>query len=62
MRENINRFTLRTGNVLLKKLHFIAQYEGRSANKELEQMIKKRIAEFEKTNGEIEINSETKSS
>jgi hypothetical protein len=56
--DNIQRFTLRTSNILLKKLHFIAQYEGRTANKELEQMIKKRITEFEKTHGEIEINNE----
>ena len=47
---------------MLEKLHFIAQYEGRTANKELEQMIKKRIAKFEKENGKIEITNMTESS
>ena len=40
---------------LLDKLGYIAEYEGRTKNRELEQMIKKRIADFEKTNGKIEI-------
>ena len=34
-------------------LRYIAEYEGRTKNKELEQMIKKRIAEFEKEHGKI---------
>ena len=58
MNDNIQRFTLRTTGALLKKLHYIAQYEGRTANKELEQLIKKRICDFEKTNGEIPIGNQ----
>jgi len=38
---------------VLDKLGYIAAYEGRTKNKEIEQLIKKRIAEFEQTHGEI---------
>ena len=43
---------------MLDKFGYIADYEGRTKNKELIQMIKKRIAEFEEKNGEIELGSE----
>ena len=36
------------------KFRYIAESEGRSANKEIEQYLKKRVAEFEKENGKIE--------
>ena len=35
------------------KLFYIAEYEGRTKNKEIEQLVKKRIAEFEEIHGEI---------
>ena len=38
---------------LLDKLGYIAEYEGRTKNKELEQMIKKRIRDFEAQHGSI---------
>jgi hypothetical protein len=37
----------------MDKLKYIAEYNGRSANKEIEQLILKHIAEWEKTNGTI---------
>ena len=37
----------------LDKIGYIAEYEGRTKNKEIEQLIKKRIAEFEEKNGPI---------
>lgn len=49
-------FTLRVNLRLFYKLKYIAEAEGRSANKEIEQLIKKYIAEFEKENGEIVLN------
>ena len=55
MSELLARFTLRVDKILLEKLGYIAKYEGRTKNKELEQMIKKRIADFEKANDKIEI-------
>lgn len=53
MKDNLSRYTLRLEPSLLAKLAIIADYEGRSKNKEIEQLIKKRIAEFEQINGEI---------
>lgn len=53
MSENLTRYTLRISRALLDKFGYIAEYEGRTKNKELEQMIKKRIAEFEKEHGKI---------
>lgn len=53
MKDNLPRYTLRISQRLLNKLDYIAEYEGRSKNKELEQLIKKRIAEFEKEHGSI---------
>ena len=55
MDNNLSRYTLRISKQLLDKLGYIAEYEGRTKNKELEQMIKKRILDFEKENGKIEI-------
>ena len=56
MKDNLSRYTLRVSQLLLDKLAYIAEYEGRTKNKEIEQLIKKRIAEFEETHGEIELN------
>ena len=53
MKENLSRYTLRINTNLLNKLGYIAEYEGRTKNKELEQMIKKRIVEFESEHGKI---------
>lgn len=53
MKDNLPRYTLRISQLLLDKLAYIAEYEGRTKNKEIEQLIKKRIAEFEETHGNI---------
>lgn len=55
MRDNLSRYTLRIEPELLAKFGYIAEYEGRTKNRELEQMIKKRIRDFEKEHGEIEL-------
>lgn len=47
------RFTLRIPKEILDKFGYIAEYEGRTKNKELEQMIKARITAFEKEQGKI---------
>lgn len=52
-KDNLPRFTMRIPQFLLDRLHYVARYEGRTANKQLEQMVKQLIAEFEKQNGEI---------
>ena len=53
MKDNKSRFTLRVEPELLEKLAYVAEYEGRTKNRELEQLIKKRIREFEAEHGEI---------
>ena len=53
MKYKLSKFTLRIDSQLLKKLHFVAEYNARSANKEVERLIRKHIAEFEKEHGEI---------
>ena len=40
MKDNLSRYTLRIDQALLDKLGYIAEYEGRTKNRELEQMIK----------------------
>ena len=55
MEDKLLRYTLRVDRVLFKKFRYIAESEGRSANKEIEQFLKKRVAQFESENGKIEI-------
>ncbi len=47
------KFTVRAEEDLLRKFGYIAKYNARSANRELEFLMKKRIAEFEKMHGKI---------
>ena len=54
MRDDKSRYTLRVAPELLDKLGYIAEYEGRTKNRELEQMIKRRIADFEAEHGAIQ--------
>ena len=55
MIDSLSRYTLRVEKELLEKFGYIAEYEGRTKNKELEQMIKKRIRDFEAEHGKIEL-------
>ena len=55
MKDSLPRYTLRIPQELLDKLAYIAAYEGRTKNKELEQLVKKRIAEFETVHGTIDV-------
>lgn len=55
MNDHLPRYTLRVAEELLDKLGYIAEYEGRTKNRELEQMILKRIREFEKEHGPINL-------
>ena len=54
MNEDLARYTLRVERLLLEKLAYVAAYEGRTKNKEIEQLIKRRIKEFEAEHGEID--------
>jgi len=55
MMDSKSRFTLRVDPELLEKLGYVAEYEGRTKNRELEQLIKRRIREFEAEHGEIPV-------
>ena len=41
------RCTIRVSRVLFAKFRYVAYYDGRSANKEIEHLMKKRAAEYE---------------
>ncbi len=56
--DNILRYTLRVNRHLFKKFRYVAEYGGRSANREIEQLMKFKVAEFEKENGKIELPDE----
>lgn len=53
MRSDLSKFTLRTDAELLKKFRFVANYNARSANREIEVLMKKHVDEFEKKHGRI---------
>ncbi len=59
MKDTLPRYTLRVPQILLDKLGYIAEYEGRTKNKEIEQLLKRRIADFEKEHGKIEFDSQS---
>lgn len=53
--NNILRYTLRVNRHLFKKFRYVAEYSGRSANKEIEQLMKIKVEDFEKEHGKIEL-------
>ncbi|MBE6681634.1 MAG: TraY domain-containing protein [Ruminococcaceae bacterium] len=55
MDEKVLRYTLRVNRDMFAKFKYIAESEGRSANKTIEQYIKKRVSKYEEENGIIEI-------
>lgn len=55
MPDDISKFTIRTDAEVLKKFRFVADYNARSANREIEVLMKKHVAEFEKQHGKIDI-------
>ena len=58
MEDKILRYTLRVDRISFQKFRYIADYEGRSANKEIEQYIKHRVKAFEAEHGKIIINEQ----
>ena len=55
MTGELAKFTLRVDAQLLKKLKYIAESNARSANRELEIMMRRRVEKFEEANGKIEL-------
>ncbi len=58
MDSKLLRYTLRVDRLLFRKFRYIAESEGRSANKEIEQYLKKRVAKYEQEFGEIPVEDE----
>ena len=55
MKDNKSRYTLRVEQELLDKLGYIAEYEGRTKNRELERLVRQHIEVCEKEHGKIEV-------
>lgn len=55
LEDKLLRYTLRVDRILFKKFRYIAEAEGRSANKEIKQYLKKRVKEFEEEHGKIDL-------
>ena len=53
MDDNIVRYTLRVDRDLFRKFRYVADYDGRSANRDIEQYMKQRVKEFEEKQGVI---------
>ena len=51
--DTLVRCTIRVNRILFAKFRYVAEYDGRSANKEIEQLMKKRVAEYEAEHGRI---------
>ena len=51
----IKSYSIRIEQDFLHKLHYMAAYDGRSANSQVLYYIKQAVAAFEKKNGPIEI-------
>lgn len=54
MSPNVSKFTLRIDLELLEKFRLTAKDNARSANREIEVLMRKHVAEFEKEHGKIE--------
>ncbi len=54
MNNNLLRYTLRVDRELFQKFRYVAEFQGRSANKEIEQFLKRHVAKFEQEHGPIE--------
>ena len=51
------QFTLRLDEALLNKLGYIAEYEGRTKNKEIQHLIQQHIVHFEQEHGAANLSS-----
>lgn len=52
---DIMRYTLRIDRTLFAKYRYVAEYGGRSANREIEQHIKRFVKKFEEEHGPIQL-------
>ena len=57
MKEPLSRYSLRIPPLLLEKFGYIAEYEGRTIKREIEEMIRGRIADFDRAHGPIPVST-----
>ena len=55
MKKDCPRFTLRISKELLYKISYVSEFNGRTKNKQIEQILKKHVTEFEKKYGVISV-------
>lgn len=53
--KDVKSVSIRIPSKLLKQVHYVADYEGRSANSQVLYLIRKCVHEFKDEHGEIEI-------
>ncbi len=56
---SIKSVSIRIEEEMLKKFSYVADFEGRSVNSHILSLIRREIKEFERENGEIDINSKS---
>ena len=54
MSFQLSKFTLRVDSELLSKFKYVAEYNARSANREIEVLMKQHVTAFEKEHGTID--------
>lgn len=59
MKSDKHHFAIRADRTILDKLKYIADYNGRSANKEVEQLIIRHISDFEDKHGSISLEADS---
>ena len=57
---SIKSLSIRIEQEMLDKLHYVADYEGRSANSQINILIRDCIMKYEKEHGKIEIGPKNK--
>lgn len=55
MKKNYPRYTLRIPKTMLAKLSYIADFNGRTKNKEIEMVIRRHIYDYERSYGTIPV-------
>lgn len=58
MPSKLPNFSYRTEPNTLKKIKYIAEYSGRTTNKEIDQLVKAHINQFEQDHGEIQLHDD----
>lgn len=56
--NEVPRYTLRISAYLQEKIKYMAEYNGRSKNKEIEIAIKRYINDFERLHGNIKVSGD----